>query len=239
MKDLNLEAAVKYTRENINRIIGAAVFLEQQTNLRGNAVIPDLVNSACRLLTQNINLAYLCCDGLYADSKETIDCGEVLDSVAEEAACILTAVKRDIGFKSGKIDGRVRIDAKAFIIVIMNLLQNALLYSPEKSLVKLTLESVGENAVITVGNIIKLSDTEPPGRSGLGLPLVKKITEWHSGVFELENDGSLFTARVKLPIIRVKSKSMLNSPRFDYGDYVSERFKPVNLFLSDIVSPDL
>jgi len=232
MEELNLEAMVKYARESVNRVIGAAVLLEQSCE-KEKDLVSELVNSACRLLTQNINLSYMCCDALYTDSRETIDCGAVLDSVIEEAVCILTAAGRDISFKSANIGGVVRIDSKAFIIIVVNLLQNALFYSPKETIINVKLESreSEKEAVITIENEI-LPDA-PPERSGIGLPLVKKITEWHGGVFEHENNGKTFTARLTFPLIKANPKTMLNSSKLDYCDYVSERFKPVNLFLNE------
>jgi len=232
MRELNLENIVGYARESVNRVIAAAMILEQQQ--RHNTVVSDLVHSSCRLLTQNINLAYMCGDGLYADDKSLINIGEVLDSVIEEAELILVPSERDIDFKGAEFTDAARICPKAFIVVVMNLLQNAFLYSPKESAVRVTLEESesGREAVVTVKNTVGEKDREQ--RSGLGLMLAEKIVEWHGGVFEtFETDGE-FTARISLPTVK-PGAAEFNSPVFDYSDYVSERFKPVALFLDEVV----
>jgi len=234
MYNINLEASAEYTRENVNRIIGAALLLEQQLITVGvNPVVSEIIHNACNLLTQNINLSYLYGDGLYADSKELIDCSAVLDRIIEESALILVGKNRDISFKSEVLRGSVRIDPKAFTVVIMNLLQNALLYSPDAGTVAVALKNSGKAAVITIKNK-KGGGNPEPARSGLGIPLSKKIVEWHGGELEIADGKSSFVSKITLPLIKAESTFELNSAFFDYSDYVSERFKPVNLFLEEV-----
>jgi len=235
--DFNNDAFVEYARENVNRVIGAAIALEQMCKAKGSELIADLIDSASRLLTQNINQSYLFGEKLYAADKSVIDCTALLDGIIEESLLTLAATKREINFRSVSEELNVYMDAKAFIVVVMNLLQNALLYSPRNRVAEITLEKSGGDAVITFRNLI--SSEVQPRRSGFGLPLAEKIVARYGGVFEtariLEGSGGTFTARVSLPLVKDAAKNELNSPRFDYSDYISERFKPVNLFLEEVI----
>jgi len=233
MHDIDRDAFVEYARENVNRVIGAAVALEQMCKAKGSELIADLIDSASRLLAQNINLSYLYGDKLYGDAASVIDCAAVMDGLIEESLLTLVSAKREINFKSVSEELNIRMDAKAFIVVVMNLLQNALLYSPKTGSADIALEKVGGDAVITFSNPV--SSDPAPRRSGFGLPLCEKIVTRYGGLFETKTDGATFTARITLPLVKNAAKTELNSPRFDYSDYMSERFKPVNLFLEEVI----
>lgn len=135
-------------------------------------------------------------------------------SVVSLAACIEQAAadvaplaaSRHIGMRYGALAPADIIgDADSLRIMVRNLLDNAIRYTPEHGQVRTTLEVAGETAVLTVedsgGGIpeperarifdrfYRLPGTSPNG-SGLGLAIVKAIAERH-GARVVLGDGSL------------------------------------------------
>jgi signal transduction histidine kinase len=114
-------------------------------------------------------------------------------------------------------------DREAMASVVINLLSNAMKFSPQKKEVTVRLYTENDNAVLQVADkgiginpkeldriferFYRITDkvvSETRG-SGLGLPLVKHIIEMHGGEIKVESDsgkGSIFS--VVLPISRLE-----------------------------------
>jgi signal transduction histidine kinase len=115
----------------------------------------------------------------------------------------------------------IRFDSEAMASVVINLLSNAMKFSPEHKEVTLRLYNENGRAVLQVADkgigiipkeldriferFYRIKDkvvSETRG-SGLGLPLVKHIVEAHGGEVRVESEpgqGSIFS--VILPLIR-------------------------------------
>ena len=140
---------------------------------------------------------------------------EILDSTLHIAAVL--AQKKDIKISADLPDERMTIyaDNNMMCEVILNLLSNAIIYSPDKTKIKIRIEEDGEMMNISVidqgfgiapkhkKNIFKKfyrikddpRNTEVRG-TGLGLPLVKEIIELHDGKIIVKSElgrGSTFT----------------------------------------------
>jgi len=114
-----------------------------------------------------------------------------------------------------------RFDREAMASVVINLLSNAMKFSPEHKEVTVRLRHQADRVALQVEDkgigikpseqkriferFYRITDKEAPETrgSGLGLPLVKHIVEAHAGEIRLESEpgqGSLFT--VILPLVR-------------------------------------
>ena len=116
---------------------------------------------------------------------------------------------------------KIKVDGQAFTQAILNLLDNAVKYSPGEKLLEFGAKSKGDYLVITVKDhgigipkteltnifdkfyrVEMTAGTNVPG-SGIGLTLVKEIVEAHGGRVEVKsepNHGSAFS--IYVPIVR-------------------------------------
>ncbi|MCC5939908.1 MAG: response regulator [Balneolaceae bacterium] len=127
-------------------------------------------------------------------------------------------------------------DPEQFEKVISNLLSNAFKFTPEGGKVIFALESSGEFAVITVRDtgqgispehLPRLFDrfyqaekSEMQPGTGIGLALVKEITEQHAGTIEVEStpgEGATFIVRIPLVIVRDEELADLKLEVSDSG----------------------
>lgn len=131
----------------------------------------------------------------------------------------ITHRKYNINTNINETSVLVKIDRNAMKLVVNNLLDNAVKFSPENSEVKVTLEKQGEKLLLKIkddgigipkneqGSIFeKFYRTKDALRhsitgTGLGLTIVKQIVEAHGGTVEVESEigkGSAFTVRIPL-----------------------------------------
>lgn len=134
--------------------------------------------------------------------------------------------------------------------VFFNLISNSCKYTREGNRIRIKVETVGCNAVVTVTdsglgiaedvlkNIFKPyytydPDGHPHGGSGLGLWLVQNIVSMHGGTVAVEsrvNEGT--KVAFTLPI-RV-DRSLPDYTAENGLDYLSDRFSPLYIELSDV-----
>ncbi|MBR3767981.1 MAG: HAMP domain-containing histidine kinase [Clostridia bacterium] len=99
--------------------------------------------------------------------------------------------------------------------VWINLIDNAIKFSPDKTDIDISLKSDGETLIFSISNFGKPIPPENEKRifdkfyqgdeshstsgNGLGLPMVKKIVELHNGEIKLKTNNELITFEVSLP----------------------------------------
>ena len=127
------------------------------------------------------------------------------------------------------------VDADRLAQVIANLLTNAAKYSDAQSRIRVAVDRAGANARIRVedngvgiesamqGRIFDMFVQRPQtiersqGGLGLGLTIVKSLTELHGGTVRVESDGvghgSVFT--IELPALETEARSATSPPSHD------------------------
>ena len=169
-----------------------------------------------RLVTQLLDLARFEAN-LFKLKPETAELNQYLTYLTSRF--VGAAERYVISFDVSIPDERIiaSFDPEQFEKVISNLLSNAFKFTPEGGTVSFTLESKDSHAVITIKDngqgissehLPRLFDrfyqaekSEMQPGTGIGLALVKEITEQHSGKIEVEStpgEGSVFVVRIPL-----------------------------------------
>jgi signal transduction histidine kinase len=250
-------AATKVSQEQMSRILAITHLLEPEKN----EMVARLMESVYRLLVQNINMSYCFSDELLPDSQskksahglgcnlaKLVSAEQLLLRIVGECRKLLESAKtarHGIKLELECSAATIRIDEKAFTVAIMNLLQNAFLYSPPKSTVIVKLSNTpsenGELVTVSVTNLVghpaETLRTPLAGISdesaGLGIPLCEKITAYYGGNFEIVNESNgNHTTKMSFPLVEYDYVENLKS---DYDEYVSERYKPVHIFMQVVL----
>jgi len=149
-------------------------------------------------------------------SRETVDLSAGARRAMEDAEAEMMA--KEITLNTEISDGVfVKGDESQMAVLVRNLVENAVRYTPEGGRVSVDVYQEGDSAIVRVsdnGIGIPLEDqarvferfyrvdrarSRDRGGTGLGLAIVKHVAELHGGIVELESElgrGSIFTARV-------------------------------------------
>ena len=216
-------------RTPLNAIIGFSQLIRDQT--LGPAGVPayaeyakDIHDSGEHLLEiiNNVLNASRIEVGKFDIKEETIEIGEIVRSA-------MLAVRVQASKKSLALEQRLpeepvmlRADALRLRQILINLLANAVKFTPEGGRVTLSFEASPAAAVFTVADtgigmsLDEIAVATEPFRQienvlvkrhegvGLGLSLAKHMTEMHGGTLEIESEkGAGTTVRVVLPAERI------------------------------------
>jgi PAS domain S-box-containing protein len=152
--------------------------------------------------------------------KEPVDVATLVARAVEGSRPLIEARKHDLKVALPDEPMRVEADPTRMAQVLWNLLNNAAKYTPEGGRIWLTAEKVGGEAVIRVQDtgmgipqemLPKLFDLfiqaertldRAEGGLGIGLTLVRRLTEMHNGVVQAfsagPGEGSEFVVRLPL-----------------------------------------
>lgn len=136
--------------------------------------------------------------------------GDMADKIGQSGRDVRTVIEA----QSAPVMG----DGKKLYRVLQNLIDNALKYSMNGTRIYVTLETDGISAHISCKNISAEEMSFTPEEimerftrgdrsrttegNGLGLSIAKSFTEACGGSFDVVIDGDMFTAHVKLPLIK-------------------------------------
>ena len=182
--------------------------------------LEDGVDRAAHLVEQLLAMARLEPEAL---AKNFGDCDLV--ALAKDVIVARAGLAADRGIDLGLARGaavRARGDAASLSMLLANLLDNALRYTPKGGRIDVAVDDDAGRAVLTVADTgpgIPASDRErvfdrfhrganvgsPPGQtgSGLGLSIVKRIADTHGARVTLESadDGPGLVVRVRFPAV--------------------------------------
>jgi K+-sensing histidine kinase KdpD len=228
--------------QGINQIVNISTFFESSITVdtplspadktQHIDLIDSLLYASCRLLTQSQNITAMFSE---IPNDSNIRIGELLDIVAKECKESMELVGRKLVYGKAEGNALVRMSERRFTLIMMNLMQNALLYSPAQSTISVDLTYEQNFAVIEVANFVepqKQVISRYSERAGLGLMVVRGSAEQAHGSFSAVKKDEFFVARLRLPINHEPGVYALSSR---FREYTSERFKPVHLFMNEIL----
>ena len=172
---------------------------DEETRVQGAQRLLGGIDRASRLVEQLLNLARQD-PPLQGGLVRRVDIPACLELAAGDAARFALLKNIEIQYE-GVRDMEVVGDAEGWQIMLRNLLDNAVRYTPENGTVRVTLEAEGATGVVTIedsGPGIVEQDRQrvfdrfyrvpgsPPGGSGLGLAIVKAIADRHGASVTLD-----------------------------------------------------
>lgn len=192
------------------------------------AIIQDEIDRMIRLVNNLLTLARAD-TGSLPIQKERVELDTVFLEVYRQASPLATQVTLSIG----EVDQACVLgDRDRLKQLMLNLVDNAITYTPAGGKVTMSLSVAGDTATIAVADTgigIPLQDlphifdrfyrvdkarTRSKGGSGLGLAIVKSIVEAHQGHIDVDSQvgvGSTFT--VQLPLQPITASNSSASPR--------------------------
>jgi heavy metal sensor kinase len=199
---------------------------ELESVLSDKRLAPDLRETLGSALEEVEHLSKIV-EGLFALSR--LDAGEAqaewvkfdLAELAVTTADQISLLAEDKGI-SVSCDARRRVmvegDRARMKQVVVNLLDNAIKYTPQKGTINLRVTAVNGHAVLEVSDNgigippeaiphvfdrffrVDKARTRDPGGAGLGLSIVKSICTAHGAQVEVESDSGGSRFRIKLPL---------------------------------------
>ena len=177
--------------------------LDEKAN-RLKQLIQDLIE-ASKLSSGNISV-----------KKEKVDFKMLLLQAAGEFEDSLEAAELTVKYDTASEDIKISADGKHMWRILDNLFSNAVKYSMPKTRIHIDLKNEGSYGVLTMKNIsVNPLDVSPENLterfvrgdqarstegSGLGLSITKSLAQIQDGVFEIQIDGDVFKAILKMPL---------------------------------------
>ena len=171
--------------------------------------------------------------------------------VCEEVEFLFSLCGVRLDFTADRDSRIIGMDAAALRKLLLNLLSNALKFTPKGGSVRVRVKSEGKFIKISVADtgrgmngetlahlfdrfVDGEQDPMPPRGLGLGLPICRRIAQGHGGMIVAQSEegkGSLFT--VSLPAVR-SGRVRLNDSGSDYAG----GFNATLVELSDALKPE-
>lgn len=194
-------------RTPISTIIGAVDTLKENKEKMSLHIQNELLNqidiASIRLNRQVENLLNMSRleTGMLQPNIDWCDTNELIHTVIQK---LPISYKQTIIFDPDEHLPMFKFDRGLIEQVVQNLLHNAILYTPENSIIKIVASQQSNNCIVSVSdNGYGIPDTELPhlfdkfyrvpqtktGGSGLGLSIVKGFIEAHHGIVMVENNS--------------------------------------------------
>ena len=243
-----LERSEEYQQNHFKSELDSETLEVLQINQK---IIQRMKTTAVKIMVQNLNASYCYSENILPElsqniitkreNSEIIDLKELVFTIVRECQKMLKISKThelilNIDDTNITDDTALTIkgDTKAITVSIMNLLQNAFLYSPKGSTVVIGIDKSDELANITITNLIGSEPqiirphAESENRehyefgAKLGLVLCEKVALCYDGKFKYEALKDKFTAELSFPLyegkIPLQFASKLKEYTFDDGN---------------------
>ncbi|HEY9881779.1 MAG TPA: PAS domain S-box protein [Leptolyngbyaceae cyanobacterium] len=230
IKDEFLAVLSHELRSPLNPILGWAKLLRshtlnEQQIAHGLEVIERNANLQTQLIEDLLDVSRIL-RGKLSLNTTPVNLATVISAALETAS--LAADAKSIQLRSFLNPDTLRVSGDAVRLqqIIWNLLSNAVKFTPEGGQVEIRLEQLGSQAQVTVSDTgqgispdflphvfehfrqADSSATRQFGGLGLGLAIVRHLTELHGGTVSVESsgEGQGATFRLKLPLMRKKTQ---------------------------------
>jgi two-component system sensor histidine kinase CpxA len=149
---------------------------------------------------------------------ETVRLAEIIDAVLQD--CVVEAEVRGCSLQlTGRSEGEVMGNRELLRRAIENVVRNGIRYSPEKSVVAISVAENGSDATITVRDqgagvpadtLTRIFDpfyrveearNNTGGGSGLGLSIAKRAVELHHGSIVAVNASPGLCVKITIPLV--------------------------------------
>ena len=145
--------------------------------------------------------------GLVTINKQPADVNQIIIEAVEQVMPIMEARRHSFTFEGGPAGLEVVGDQTRLVQVITNLLQNAAKFTPDRGVISLTTDMVGDEISVTISDSgigieshllchvfdlftqAKRDADRASGGLGLGLALVKNLVNLHGGRIEAASGG--------------------------------------------------
>ena len=185
-----------------------------------------------------------------AQQQETSDVTAIFSEFLEKVSVLAEKANRTLNYKIPNASIVTLADRQKLERAVLNMLSNALRYSPEKSTVFAELKRVGKRLYFTVENTLSAGFvTKPffrylrePGLEseqagiGLGMSIIHSVASSHGGTLLIEQIGDNAIRSTMTLAIRNNKNTMFRSPILLPTDYAGGKDRAL-LELSDIL-PD-
>ncbi len=191
----------------------------------------DKISCTLRNVTEYLNM------NSSVGERVLCDVGKLLIRLCESCNNALANVGRNVWQPVCETELYIRADARRVAIVLMNAIQNALLYSPVDAAPQIVAyrESVSGDVVIKTINPSISCDTAPQqGRAGLGIALIRRFAELAGGSVMFRR-GENATLMITLPGARPElSAGELRLEQGIFCQLEDELSQYVRLYMGDI-----
>lgn len=232
----HLKSSLQLIKVNLNDFIMATDYF-LSTSQRSNDILTISMIQKQYFYLKRILVLYSNLSEIFEDVPNrlvVINLLEYLRNFQQKSLDSLTNVKRNLNLNMPDTQVFIKVDVQRFTKAIMNLVQNAFLFSPNDSSITISVTLSDSNFVkIEINNSfieeqVKIKSME---RCGLGQYVARRIIESFRGELHFKTHKNQFTSQVLLPIVKIPSSGELHDT---LDDYLQDGYNPVNLFLNEV-----
>ncbi len=195
-----------------------------------------------RLVDELLDVARISSGRMELKTKR-VDLRDIVSAAIGNIGCAIEERRHELSVEQSPEPLELDGDEVRLVQIVSNLLDNAAKYTPEKGRIRVSLRRDGRQALLSVADngigllpesLTRIFDhfarVEPSGQNqvsgmGLGLTLVRRLTELHGGAVEARSDGLEKGAEfiVRLPLVISAGAAAPSGDSPDSGPAVARR----------------